>query len=440
MNPNAHIFIYVQKITPRVKYIFNLILKDSLGLTFELTNSIEDYRLFEGNKFSYSSQEIESEFHVSAINLLFESGIKEQIIQMQNHDLYKKYFFKTYHGALPFDLFAASFYLVGRYEEYLPFRPDEFNRFEAHSSLAYQYNFLKIPLVNVWIAEFEKVLRQKFPNLASSHRQYNYISTIDIDNAFKYQEKGVMRTLGGYLKSIVGFDKHDLIDRTSVLLKKEKDPFDSYDYQLAIQKKYKLKVIYFYLLGDYGINDKNHPSNNYGFQKLIKHLSDYALPAIHPSFGSNEKPGQVKTEINRLAMITHREIFHSRQHFSMLKFPDTYYNLQQLGITDDYSMGYANHNGFRASICQPFYWYDLDDEIETGLKIHSYCLSETSLRFNDKATPETVSEIAMPIIDEVKKFDGELITIFHNDTMGTAQEWMDWKSVYEEIVQLGISK
>lgn len=410
-----------------------------MGLTFELTNSIEDYKLFEGNKFSYSTQEIESDFHIAAINLLFESGIKEQTIQMQNHDLYRKYFFKTYHSFLPFDVFAASFYLVSRYEEYLPFRPDEFNRFEAHISLAYQYDFLRIPLVNVWIDEFENTLKQKFQGLITSHRQYNYISTIDIDNAFKYQEKGVMRTLGGYFKSIVGLDKHDLIDRTSVLLKKEKDPFDSYDYQLAIQKKYKLKVIYFYLLGDYGINDKNHPSNNYGFQKLIKHLSDYAQPGIHPSFGSNEKPGQVKTEINRLATITHREIFHSRQHFSMLKFPDTYYNLQQIGITDDYSMGYANHNGFRASICQPFYWYDLDDEIETGLKIHSYCLSETSLRYNDKATPETVSSIAKPIIDEVKKYNGELITIFHNDTMGTAQEWIDWKNVYDEIVQLTVN-
>lgn len=438
MNPNAHIFIYVQKITPRVKYIFNLILKDSLGLTFELTNSIEDYKLYEGIKFSYSSQEIESDFHIAAINLLFESGIKEQVIQMQNHDLYRKYFFKTYNGILPFDILAASFYLVSRYEEYLPFRPDEFNRFEAHSSLAYQYDFLKVPLVNVWITEFERVLKLRFPNIITSHRQYNYISTIDIDNAFKYQEKGVMRTLGGYLKSIVGFDKNDLIDRTSVLLKKEKDPFDSYEYQLEVQKKYKLKVIYFYLLGDYGVNDKNHPSNNYGFQKLIKHLSDYAQPGIHPSFGSNDKPGQVKIEINRLAMITHREIFNSRQHFSMLKFPDTYYNLQQLGITDDYSMGYANHNGFRASICHPFYWYDLDDEIETGLRIHTYCLSETSLRYNDKATPETVSEIAKPLIDEVKKYNGELITIFHNDTMGTAQGWIDWKNVYEEIVKLAI--
>jgi len=220
------------------------------------------------------------------------------------------------------------------------------------------------------------------------------------------------------------------------LLQKEKDPFDSYDYQLDIQKKYELNVIYFYLLGDYGINDKNHPSNHRSFQTLIKHLTDYSTPGIHPSFGSNNRSEQVKIEINRLAKITHREIHHSRQHFSMLKFPDTYFNLLELGITNDYSMGYSIHNGFRASICCPFYWYDLDDEIETGLKIHSFCLSETSLRYKDHALPNTIEETAKPMIDEVRKYNGEMVTIFHNDTMGNAQEWAQWKNVYEDIVKL----
>lgn len=244
--------------------------------------------------------------------------------------------------------------------------------------------------------------------------------------------------MGGYLKAIFRFDKKDIIDRTSVLLKKEMDPFDSYSYQLAIQKKYNLKAIYFYLLGDYGVNDKNHPSNNHNFQKLIKHLSDYSTPGIHPSFGSNFKSGQVKIEINRLAAITHREVFNSRQHFAMLKFPNTYYDLLELGITDDYSMGYANFNGFRASYCMPFYWYDLDDELETGLKIHSYSITETSLRYKDKATPDSIAAMAKPIIDEVKKYNGEMITIFHNDTMGTAPEWLEWKNTYEEVVKIAI--
>jgi hypothetical protein len=439
LTSNKHILIYTHKITPRVKYIFNLIFKDCLGLEFSLSSDLTEFNVFNGFKIAYANTEIDTDFYISSHNLLFEYGIKEQHIQMQNHDDYHKYFFKTYHSILPFDLFAAAFYLVSRYEEYLPFLPDAFNRFEAENSLAYQYDFLNIPIVNLWIVEFEKLLKFKFPNIETESPKFKYISTIDIDNAYKYKDKGVMRSVGGYLKSILKFDKLDLRNRTAVLFKNEKDPFDSYDYQLQIKEKYNLNVIYFFLLGDYGVNDKNHPSNNNGFQRLIKHLSDYCSIGIHPSFGSNTNPNQVKIEINRLAKITHKDVFNSRQHFSMLKFPDTYATLLGFGITNDYSMGYANYNGFRASICYPFYWYDLDEEIETGLRIHPFCISETSLRYKDFASPKTLLNFAEPIVNEVKKYNGQLVTIFHNDSMGTSEEWIEWENVYEEIVKLATS-
>lgn len=436
INPNKHIFIYTHKTTPRIKYIFHFIFKDCLGLTYTITNSIEAFRLFEGYKLSYSHQEITSDFHITSTTLLFESGIKDQPIQIHKHEQYGTYFFKTYLSQLPFDLFAASFYLISRYEEYLPFIPDQYHRFEAEQSLAYQNDFLQTPIVNQWVSVFEQALKKKFPHLIITKPSYSYLSTIDIDNAYQYKQKGVMRTIGGYIKSIIKFNKNELIHRTLVLLKKKQDPYDSYQYQLEIQKKHSLQVIYFYLLGDYGINDKNHPSNNKNFQKLIKHLSDYSKPGIHPSFGSYTNSKQIKTEINRLAKITHQEITRSRQHFTMLKFPDTYSALIEVGITDDYSMGYPNYNGFRASVCLPFYWYDLDDELETNLKIHPYCLSEVTLRNSKNTTKENYNDVANNIISEVKKHQGELITIFHNDTMGLAKDWIEWNKMYEEIVKI----
>lgn len=415
-----------------------MIFKDLLGLSFTIITDTMEYTAYDGVKISYTHQEVDSPFHIQATGLLFEPGIKEQTIQLHNHQNYIRYFFKTYSGQLPFDVFGAAFYLVSRYEEYLPFKPDKFNRFEAESSLAYQYDFLEKPLVNIWVAEFEKQLRGMYPALRVKYPEYRYVSTIDIDNAYRYKQKGVMRSFGGYFRDIVRFDKKDFLQRTAVLLNKEADPFDSYDYQLEIQKKYKMQVMYFFLLGDYGVNDKNHPSNNLNFQKLIKHLADYARIGIHPSFGSTGNENQVKIEISRLSRITHREISSSRQHFSMLKFPDTYRILLELGITDDYSMGYSQHNGFRASICHPFYWYDLDEELETGLRIHPFALSETTLRFNHKAVIDDAAEKARPIIEIVKKYQGELITIFHNDTMGTAPEWQGWFRVYEDIVKLAL--
>src|SRR5690606_3166945 len=112
---------------------------------------------------------------------------------------------------------------------------------------------------------------------------------------------------------------------------------------------------------------------------LIKHLADYSLVGLHPSYGSNKQLKQLKKEVSRLGNITHKLITKSRQHFSMLKFPQTYKDLLQAGIIADYSMGYTNQNGFRASYCYPYKWYSLEIESISSLTIHPYCITENSL-------------------------------------------------------------
>ena len=306
--------------------------------------------------------------------------------------------------------------------------------------MAFQYYFIVIPLVNLWLEEFKKLLIAKFPDLQFKKHQFAYVSTIDVDNAYKFKFKGIMREAGGYLKSVLTRNFNEIKERTAVILNKQADPFDSYDFLLAAQKKYNLNVLYFFLVGDYGVNDKNHPANNKDFQILIKHLADYANIGIHPSYKSNNNLNQLKIEVNSLANITHRDIKNSRQHFAVLKFPETYLDLLQAGITADYSMGYGNYNGFRASFCIPYNWYDLDSEQETPLVIHPFCLIETTIKFTNKGTDTTAMQFAKPIIDEVKKYGGELVTIIHNDTMGSVSEWKGWKEVYESIVKEALEK
>ena len=52
------------------------------------------------------------------------------------------FFRHTSDSDLPFDIFAASFFLVSRYEEYLEYQPDEYGRYQASSSLAFKNGFL----------------------------------------------------------------------------------------------------------------------------------------------------------------------------------------------------------------------------------------------------------------------------------------------------------
>lgn len=428
------LFIYTHKITHRNKYIFNLIFKDILGLDFSLTSDVEEFKSFAGPKLSYAANPIADELFFSSRNLLFETGITEQNISVFDFNNSKVFFATGKLSALPFDVFASSFYLVSRYEEYLPHIRDEHDRFDAKDSLAFNNGFLQKPVVNIWTIWIKELLRKKYPELIFSENKYQFISTIDIDNAYAYREKGFTRSIGGYLKSLSKFDFTEIGERTRVLFGIDKDPYDTYSFQLEIIKKYKLKSIYFFLLGDYGVNDKNLPIESKKFQSLIKMLGDYAQIGIHPSYGSNKSKLQLKKEVDRLSNVLHRDITQSRQHFLKLTLPETYRNLIDLDITDDYTMGFASEIGFRASISSPFNFYDLDMELETKLKIHPFAIMEGTLKYNMKVSPNEAFDKIKPLIDEVKNVRGVFISLWHNDTLNDKKSWIGWKTVYEKMV------
>ena len=386
-------------------------LNDALGLEFKITNSLEEFNAYKDPKLNYSEFLTEDAFTIRPHSILFDHGIRDYHLQVNANTQFEKIFFKNTTGSVPFDFLGASFWLLSRYEEYLPHKSDMYNRFNYKSSLAYQYEFLNIPLINLWLNEVKKLLHEKFPLLEFKEREYNFLSTIDIDNVYKYKHKGFVRTLAGLL-SDRSFKK--IRQRMRIILGREKDPFDCYDFLIDAHKKTNSKAIYFFLLGDYGPNDKNHSSSDLRFQSLIKHLADYSMVGVHPSFGTNNNLRQLKVETSRLGNITHKLITKSRQHFSMLKFPHTYKDLLQAGLFADYSMGYTNHNGFRSSYCYPYKWYSLDIESISSLTIHSFAITENNLLAHEKEN-KTLVELANPIVNEVKKYNGELISIFHND-------------------------
>ena len=169
-------------------------------------------------------------------------------------------------------------------------------------------------------------------------------------------------------------------------------------------------------------------------------LGDYAQIGIHPSYGSNKSTLQLKKEVERLSKVLHRDITQSRQHFLKLTLPETYRNLIDLDITDDYTMGFASQVGFRASICTAFNFYDLDTEMETKLKIHPFAIMEGTLKYSMKVSPEEAMNKIKPLIDEVKKVDGVFMSLWHNDTLNDRKIWIGWRSVFEKMVQYAVEK
>jgi len=260
------IAVYSQKITPRLEYSLDTFLTDLLGLKYQIVTDKQIFIEQKGAKLNYSDDDFEG-FWIRSSSLLFEDDIRQT-------DPY--YEFDTEHLFItkgePFDPFAAAFYLISRYEEYLPFEADEHGRFPASESILSRYSILKQPVVNKWALELRDQLKDFYPNLLFQPRKFDFRSTIDIDQAFKYKHKGWKRNLGGLLRDVKNGDGNLVFERINVL-SGTTDPFNNFDWQNEIHDKYESKVNYFIQVGERDEFDKNLEPENPHFAKIIKGLA-----------------------------------------------------------------------------------------------------------------------------------------------------------------------
>jgi len=433
------LLVYTYKITPRLTYIFKHIFTRILNIEVNITSKIEEFIGHEGMKFSYTKQALGKELFIKSSDLLFNQGIDYLDINIMDWDGIPCFFYTNSETDLPFDFFAASFYLISRYEEYLPHVKDEFERFPAVESLAFQSKFLDKPVIDIWAYKFKDILLEKFPSdkntIIKAERKFNYVSTIDVDVAFCYKHKGFIRTVGGILNDLVNFKIQEILYRFLVIFGIKKDPFDTFDTLLRLQKKYHINTLFFFLLSEYTTFDKNISSGNLNYKFLIKNIADYTDVGIHPSYFSMKNDLKIEKEKKRLEDIVNFPIEKSRQHYLRVELPETYQYLLDLEIKEDYTMGYASHYGFRASTCTPFYFYDLDFEIQTPLKVFPFAAMDGTLKDYLNFTPKKSFNIIMKLAEEVKKVNGTLITLFHNESVSGYGSWRGWNKLYEKVLQ-----
>lgn len=426
------LLVYTHKTSSRLKYVFTHICTRVLGIKVKFTNKIEDFIAHDSLKMSYAKQQLGNEFFVKSHDILFEQGLDDVEIQIQDWGQTKCFFFNGEKSAIPFDIFAASFYLLSRYEEYLPHVKDEFGRFTATESLAYKHGFLHQPVVDIWAYKFKAALQIQFPEFKFPKKAYRIKPIIDVPSAYNYKLKGIMRTLGGTIKDLFKFRFRSLYNRFTVVLGFKHDPYDTFKYIINRQKQSKFKFLFFFLLGDYSTYDKSINPNKKKFVSLIKHVADYCDVGLKISFFAIDDATILKKEKVKMEEIINKPLIAIRQSFSKLNLPESYRHLIELEIKEDYTMGYVNQIGFRAGSCTPFLFYDLDFEIQTPLKIYSYHMMDYAL-INRQSLLDK-KKVLNEIIYQIKQVDGEFIPVFHNYTFSDNNRWNGFKELFNLIL------
>jgi len=423
------LLIYSHTTSPRLQYICHFIFEEQLCIPYSITIDSEAFIQHSGPKINYSDREFTGQgYHIINHPLLFEEIILQQDTSCFTYNE-QKAFFKT-RGDHPFDVLAASFYLITRYEEYLPHTRDSYGRFGHENALAYKKGFLSFPLVNAWIMDLAQRLNLPEQTRNKKQETRNFIPTYDIDMGYAYRHKGLLRNIGGFVR-------HPGWERLKVLAGSQPDPFDAYAWLDELHRQYPLDPVYFFLVAERNKSyDKNILPHKDIMWKLVKQHADKYTVGLHPSWQSGDEPSLLGKEKNQLEAMTgmDKPVTVSRQHYIRFNLPDGYRRLINAGITEDHSMGYGSINGFRASVAAPFWWYDLEREEQTGLRVHPFCFMEANSFYEQKQTAGETFDEMMHYLQCCRAVNGTMISIWHNNFLGSVKTLVEWKEIYRKFI------
>ncbi len=431
----SRIIIYSTAVTPRLRYIAEELLHHLAGLNVIYTPDKEAFLAFEGARINYSAAPLHTdEFRLHPMGLLFENDIRPQQVPVTGTKA-EAVLYSSPSGDFPFDIFAAAFYLLSRYEEYLPHTADRYGRFDHTESIAFKNGFLQIPLVNTWLERFKEALAGRFPQLRFVNRSFQFVPTYDIDMAYSYLHKGLVRNVGALCRSLLKGEITVVRERIAVLRGKQPDPFDAFEWLHALHSRFALQPIYFFLVAQRrGIYDKNISPRQPVMQQLIRSHRDRYTIGIHPSWAGGDKPSLPGEEKSLLESITGGTVVNSRQHYLRMHLPVTYQQLIDNSITHDFSMGYGGMNGFRASVANDFRWYHLEKEETTTLRVHPFCFMDATAYYHQKLSSDQAFDELLYFFNVNREVNGTMMTIWHNNFLGPHPQMGAWKKTYERFL------
>ncbi|SDG11681.1 hypothetical protein SAMN05421827_103276 [Pedobacter terrae] len=416
------LIIFSNILTPRIKYIFNFIFKDILKAEIEFTGNSQYFLQSEHIKISYGNEPLSEEIFFKSTALLFSSKLEEIKPKTISFGEYQVPF-PVDRSALPFDVFAASFFIISRYEEYLHQRNTE-GVFKASKSYQHKWRLLHKPVIDEWALIIKSIIKKKHPDFKFQEKKFQHQPTIHFSmathfpggflNSTKFIFSAAFKKENNYLKTKfdrvtgVGINNEEVLEQVEEIFASKKS-----------------NPLYF-------VDFPDVPMDYIRTDRISKTLNNQSVGLLRPCASDKQKMTEIKEGLVKLKKIHPNLIMLTSQQLDALKFPICYLNVLNSGITVDYSMGYENVMGFRAGTCTPFNWYDLQLEKVTPLVVNSYCLTDQILQF---LTREEATKEIHQYIDAVKVVNGTFYSSWNLKSLSDYPKYKKLKSLFEDMLQ-----
>ncbi|MDX9747727.1 MAG: polysaccharide deacetylase family protein [Paludibacter sp.] len=326
------------------------------------------------------------------------------------------------------DIVAGTYFLITRYEEMVrPKIRDAHGRFPGRESLPYKAGFIDRPIVEEWAVQLRAALRTQGINIAEPPgKMAKVYLTHDVDQLAHYRRTRGM--LGGVLRGIKRKNERKMALKSyfgGVIF----DPWYTFPYlyklDTELQRKLgkdKCEVITFIRSGG-GRKKEDKPESNLAhpdYKHLLKISKRKKVSiGLHTSYEAGIHPQLVGEEKKLLEAFTATDINYNRNHFLNNREPSDLNFLIDAGITDDFSMGYADIAGFRLGTCRQVRWINPLTRKLTPLVLHSLTIMDVTL--SEKRymfmNAHDAFQYCCSLIDTVERYNGEISLLWHNNTV-----------------------
>ncbi len=410
------ITVYSPITSNRLNYVCQFIFNHVLNCQYSITNSVETYKVAPF-KLNYSNTNFNDGLQIYSLGFLEDKAelpVEPVFSELNGTKVIFSYPEINANYLLSFDIFSAVFFFISRYEEWHTTARDAHHRFEAEHSWLFKNKLLQTPIVDEWIYQLKEQLINQFSSLSFPKKEFKYISTIDVDNLFAYQHKGLLRSVGGALKDLVSVRFHNVKERWQVAIKTKKDPFDVYDELSKHAKDTNYPLIYFFLFSNATKYDRTVSPQNPIYKTIVNTIKKHSsFVGLHPSYGTYTNELLLQQELNDWATITNHKVNVSRQHYLRFDIKQTPLLLLKNGILADFSMGFASQIGFRAGTSQPFYYYNFKAEQAETLLFVPFAWMDGYFFIYESIDTETFYTQVLNLAQSVKKVNGLFIGVAH---------------------------
>lgn len=314
---------------------------------------------------------------------------------------------------LGFDLIAAAFWFLSRYEEYVDPKTDDHGRFLCAYSAAPRELYDQ-PLVNLWFERLGELLRDVVKLPQAPPLRTTIALTHDVDLLRKYRSvRSVARSAMAAATGKVSIA--ETREAAMVLAGVRRDPYDCFDELFDLKEKLAAPSTFFLMSGGNAQLDGDYRLTDLPARELVTKITRSGDKiALHASYESGFADGMIAEERKAMTAAIGRDPHGARQHYLRFETPQTWKRQIEAGIQYDSTGGFADYAGFKFGWSGCFRPFDVKERKELPIVEIPLIAMDVTFAVYEKLASEIALERLSNLVEASAVRGGAFVLLWHN--------------------------